>query len=299
VILFVAAVLLKVDVLPASALFLFPIWQTNRKATQKIWLAGLVFLVCALSFWLLNRYGAALSKTGAPEEQWSNWSSRFFGGLSALLSEGNLIVISRACGILMLPAAIAASVLLIATKRNRSQVFFLLAASLPITLFWCLIEGNSARHNIIVGALAPLVAALPLSFPSRRVVNIWTFVLIFAFAIDYFAFSPTADTVVPSGRLAGSALLLRERCEKQKRFGKKLADIEEDKVFVLAPVHRMPLYHFEVITAPDMVFVKSGGPQLIMKKDGRKKTFVFPIENVAASAEKYLEQGYYIATDAD
>jgi hypothetical protein len=298
-VLFIIAVLLKVDVLPASSLFLFPIWRSEMRKQNKIQLAAVVFIVSACSFWLLNQYGSYLSIAAAPSEHWSNWSNRFFVGIGALFSERNAAVLLRAAGILMLPAAAAAGVICIVSRRQRSLAFFLTAASLPIVLFWGVVEGNSARHNLIPSVFAPLLAALPLSFPSRRVVNIWTFVLPAVFIVDYFAYLPSSDTVVPSGRLAESAVLLRERCEEFKQFGKELAETKEDRIFVLAPPHRMPLYYFEVLSSRDLMFVKSEDIRLIMKKDGREKTFVFPVEHATSLAEKYLEEGYIIATDPD
>lgn len=291
---FTIGVLFKVDVLLGAALFLLPVYQSTKSPLEKAGFACGVVVTCLGAFWLLNRYGLALSKATSAGAGWENWSRNFFSGPTALFSENNIVVISRAAGILSMPAALVSFIWCMATKQHRIVSVGILLTMTPIALFWGVMDGNSARHNLIPAVFAPFLAALPLAGRKSRIQIGWGFALLFTLLFNYFCLPPSADTVKPSGRLIRSAALLKEKCTKYRRFGREIAATQKDRVFVVAPAHVMPFYQFETMSALDLTFVKSGNIHLYMKRGNRKIDFVFPLSDQEALRTEYKEKGYTI-----
>ncbi len=299
-ILFIIGVLFKIDVLLAAALFLIPVYQQQSSSKIKIIFSVGIALVCVFSFWLINKYGVLLSETQSANEHWSSWSDKFFGGLKNLFSLQNSVVISRAAGMLSIHIALVASIICFVCKRYRILVILIVATWLPILLFWGLVEGNSARHNLIPAVFVPILAALPLSFFKTKMQKRWTAVLLTVLLINYFAHPPSSSTLRPSGRLFESSYLLKERCRTYRDFGIEVANMENDKIFLAAPPYLLPYYYFEIIGAEHMTFksminipVANGKYlELFMEKSGSIKTYALASHEYLALALEYADNGY-------
>ncbi len=295
--LYISSVLCKVDMVIASALFCLPVWQTPKSLKVKAgWTLGL-FASSLFAFWLLNRYGVMLSKYDRATANWEAWSAGFYRGLSSIISRKNIEVIGRAAGVASFPLALAGAILAGLRKPDRTIVVWTLLTFVPVTLFWSMISGNSARHNLIPAVFVTVLMALPLGFLKRWARAGWGICIIAVCVVNYFWGPPSASTVMPSGRLIESAALIKGKCRKRSAKAREITRMPEDKILIVAPKHLLPIYYFEPMVAPHLRFLKKGGGKILVREraTGKTKELFYPDRKKRKRALKIAKkQGYAV-----
>ena len=278
VLLFFSSVLCKVDTVTAAALFCLPLWQTRHALRQKIVGAIGLAMMAIAAFYLLNRYGVTLSRYEQAAKSWDDWTDSFYRGIGALFTAKNIEIISRAAGALSLPLAFAGAALAMRSKEDRTIAVWTLMTIIPITLFWSMMAGNSARHNLIPAIFATIPMALPLRFLERWSRWGWGAALLLVCTVNYFFWPPTASTVKPSGRLIASARELEARLAIQNADARRIPRMPHDRILVDIPNHLIPIYSFEAFVAPHLEFIKKGGGRIHLedRATGKRKILYYP-----------------------
>ena len=144
--LYLCAVMVKVDVILASAIFCLPVWVSSRpRRTAMIWTAALV-LAALLSFGLFNLYAGHLLPATVPGTPWSAHFGKFFAGTGALGEMSTWRPVVRAAGLLTLPLAMVATGLSARRREARALLLWVTLAVLPLILYWAILRGNR-REN--------------------------------------------------------------------------------------------------------------------------------------------------------
>ena len=290
--LFQSSICIKVDLVLAALLFCLPIWAEPWGRRQKAVAIGVVVIAAGIVFTVLNYYGGSLSADQTTSESWSSWGDTFFSGVAGFFHPRHLRVIYRALGVATLWGAGASLCLLVYRRRHLNALFWIVAAGAPSALFWSLMAGNSARHNLILAAMLPMILALPLDVVSPRYRRAFLGGLAVLLLFNYFWFPPSSSTVKPSGRLIGSALRLQEKVSSYHRKGRRLASEGWPKVVVMGSPHLYPYYRFELLAAARQVLENKQKKLVFRDRFGTLKTYVF-IDKTnrnrvkALSAERY------------
>lgn len=270
---YLLAVLTKVDVLLASAIFCWPVWQRKSAYKTKLITIACLAIFSGVVFLVFNYYGSYLAPHEAATVRWTGWYARFFSGLEHLLSMFDVKVIARAVGILSVPTALVSVMLIGWQRRWRLPLVWLTLAGSPLVLFWATTSGNSARHNLIPGLFLCIALALPL---ATRLRPYWAAILAVMCFINYYYFPPSADTVNPSGRLIESALLLEEKVKKLHFIGKEIDGLPYARVAVIGGGKMHPYFIFEVLRTSTYLGhqVEVIDQRFDVEKKGRKRSFV-------------------------
>ena len=287
---FVLAVMTKVDVLLASAIYCLPVWRSNRSLNTKvIWIACLA-LFSGVVFLLHDQYAKTLIETAF---SWKNFDSAFPAHFDTFFSRGNLKIIAKAVGILSIPTALTGLALMGWRREWKSVVFWLALSGLPLVLFWGMRPGNSARHNLIPSLFLCIVLVLPLMMHAWRKWA-WAGFLCVICLINYLYFPPGVGTVSPSGRLLASTRLLVKRVKDLHMTGKAIAHLPYGKVAVIGQGWKFPYFSFEVLRNGQLSYMDHTGISLEMKNEKQKQSFwVYPepeISEIVALAER----GYFL-----
>lgn len=218
-----------------------------------------LFFVSCMVFILFNLYARTLSPeqsgvtqsagivSAAVEEQsdfnWAGWVRRFFVGFWIFFSEQNLNAIIKAFGVMTIPVAIISCILGWRKKELRSSIFFLLMAGVPLVLFWGIILGNSARHNLISCVFIYIIVAVPLATPGWRM---WIYLLGIMCMVNYFYFPASHTYRYPSGRLFSTARLFKEYQKNIHHIGENIARLPYKKIVVLGKDGTHPYCQYEI-----------------------------------------------------
>jgi hypothetical protein len=89
-----------------------------------------------------------------------------------------------------------------------------------------------------------ITLALPLATQWRYY---WAAVLAVISLLNYVYFSPSAATVVPSGRLIASALLLKDKVKRLHGIGKGIASLSHKRVAIIGGGKMHPYFTFEAL----------------------------------------------------
>jgi hypothetical protein len=133
--LYMLAVMTKVDVLLASAIFGWPGWQTQPSCRARMIAIGCLTLFAGFAFSVFNQYGNHLAAYETATIRWMGWFSRFFSGLDSVVTLYDAKVIAHAVGILSVPTAILGVLLVGRQPRWKASVLWLALAGLPLVLF--------------------------------------------------------------------------------------------------------------------------------------------------------------------
>jgi len=291
---YLLAVTTKVDAVVASAIFCLPVWRSVYSFKVKlIWMGGLV-LIASFAFSLFNIYGDILSSQTNPVSNWQPFFTRFFIAFENLLKRGHLIIIIKAVGILSIPTAFV-SLLLMGWRREwLSTIFWLTMAALPLVLFWSMIQGNSARHNLIPSAFLCIFLALPLATSMRRY---WAHILIIMCVVNYLYVQPSSSTVAPSGRLITSSRLLKKKVKNLHAIGKQVAQLSHERVSVIGKGWMHPYFLYELLldsTYIDYEF-RQNWKKFDLHRNNQKQVFLMvysPIEIFKSIA--LVDHGYFL-----
>ena len=297
--LYLCAVMVKVDVVLASAVFCLPVWVSSRpRKTKMIWTAG-ILLAALLSFGLFNLYVAHLLPSTGPGAAWSAHFRKFFAGAGALGEMSTWRPLVRAAGLLTMPLAVVATGLIARRREGRALLLWLALAVLPSILYWGILRGNSARHNLLPVIFLYLVLVLPL-MGRGRVRWVWAGLLAIMLLVNYAAFMPSSDTVLPSGRLVESAILVKQRAARLHAVGRVIARLPHAKVAVIGEGWVHPYITYEVLQSEQYVrHAGSDAPaspqELIVRDGGTEKDYLMLYD--APNMPRMLslaDEGYFL-----
>jgi hypothetical protein len=240
---FILAILVKIDSILAAAVFCLPVWILDIPRKRKIiWSAILLLVVAGCFIFYANYAGSLLSENSA--KFYGQWNQNFPVEPKLLFSTTNLEIAFKSTGLVSIPLAAAAIILLVRKNQYKTIILWLVLASLPIILFWGLRDGNSARHNLIAIIFLYMVLSLPMGSAYHR---IWSLALVLMCLVNYFAFKPQANPYVQSGRLIRNSLLLKEESSILHNYGKLIAGLPERKIALAGGGPWHPFYEFEQI----------------------------------------------------
>ena len=296
VVLFQAAVLLKVDVVTGAGLFCLPWCRITSSIKRRAVFVAVVFVISVAAFILLNQYGGAIAQQEEPHASWQSWTRNFYAGLDALTSRANQRVISHALGVATPLCALCAAGLLLYRREQRLTLFWVAAAALPGALFWALMAGNSARHNLLLSSLLPIVIALPLASVSATLRRYWGGAIVILLLVNYFWYAPSPSTVRPSGRLFESAVRFKEASRALRARTASLARIDAAKVAAVLHNHRRPYFYFEIISDPSLEITYLDPDRLVVRTDDQKeKEYRFMMKPTRRTLRKLKKKGFVIS----
>jgi hypothetical protein len=289
----------KLDALMAGALYCLPIWLGNQTRRSKLSWTGILLLAGAAIFVLVNAYGKYLAPVEQGAFSWNTWENRFPITAAALFSRINLLVMIRAGGLLAIPAGLVAAFLLGREARGRTIVLWLALAALPLTLFWGLRFGNSARHILIPVVVLYMLLALPLAQPKGRT---WAGVLAAICLVNYLAFAASPDTVIPSGRLLGSTQQLEQWAGALHARGALIAERPEARLAVIGNGWEQPYFQYESLRRADPASIsyrleERGGLMRLNKGYGEQTVLWIYASPDAKTLEELARDGYLLLID--
>lgn len=303
VIFYVISVLTKVDAVMATAAFCLPCFIYCKNYNQKILTSFMFVCLAIISFIIANKFALTMTTITKSSHQWNEWTSTYISdtllqSIKNFFSNDNINVLKTSCGFFSIPIfAIAAYITTI--KYNKMNIsFWMTATILPLILFWGIMKGNSARHNLIPSIFMFIFLAIPLSFSIRK---IWMFVLVIMCIGNYFMLPDSSSTVAPSGRLFSSAKLIYEQVEYLHDKGKELANLQQDKVAILGSGPAQPYFQYEIIMNKDLTFENFSVPEkdlhlLVMnKKNGGSKIYHMDYNpKKQEQIAKLIKEGFFV-----
>ncbi len=216
---FIAAVLLKIDVLAlVPALFGIAYYQRKKKLTS---ISVFILIIAVIAFVWGAIFASHFSAAGPAKDFWQNWDSRWPMALQTLFSStaiGRLI-----CGAGFLTIPLGAFALTSMARKNASYrrlSVMLILWVLPALIFWLSRPGGARHYISIYIPLAISISYLATLKPNRTKMFAMIFLILL---INYFAFQASADTLRPSGRLITSSHLYRSELDHRHQIGNEIA----------------------------------------------------------------------------
>ncbi len=237
--------LFKSDIVLAAGIYIGFLFIRKIKEKGKISSAFLIILTAGVLFLLLRNLIIGPSSSGSTmsKEALSNWyeySLIIPNNLSYLIRQTKPI--TYGAGILTFCLGIIAFIYYTFKRRLDILYFILSWAAVPI-LFWMVMIGNNARHNMIT--TLPILVMIIFFFYEKA--PKYTIVLTAALIVgNFFIASPSFSILTPSGNLFKSNRLLEERIEQFHSRAEEIAGINEDKLVVLGYFHN-PHVVFELM----------------------------------------------------
>jgi hypothetical protein len=273
------AFLFKSDYVLASGAYVGFLFMKQTRDKGKITGAILVVFISGVLFLLFRNLilgpstGTTMSKEGM--SKWYEYSFIIPNSLSYLLRQTKPIVYGA--GVATFFLGIVSFLFYMLKKRIDIMAFFISWAAIP-TLFWIVMIGNNARHNMMT--TLPLLVIIILFFieKTQKYVYVLTALLILC---NFIITSPSYSILTPSGNLFASNNMLKERMIKFHSSAKKIAKIDEDKIVVLGTFHN-PHVVFEIIRSSQAYKATKIGRENYSVKVGNKEyVFIYFVVNTA------------------
>ncbi|RJR19635.1 MAG: hypothetical protein C4581_04655 [Nitrospiraceae bacterium] len=156
-------------------------------------------------------------------------------------------------------------------KRSDVLVFIVSWAALP-TIFWLIMIGNNARHNMIT-VLPVLVIIIVLFYEKApRYTIILTIILILS---NFLLTAPSYSILKPSGSLFKSNTLLEDRMETFQTLAKEITNIDDNKIAVLGTFHNPHVIIELMRTHPSYKASKIGRENYKIQVGEREYVFIY------------------------
>lgn len=229
------AFLFKSDYVLAVGAYIGFLFMRKVRDKGKITSAFLLIVISGGLFLLLRHLilgpsmGATMSKESI--SKWYDYSIILAWSAGYFIAQAKPI--AYGAGILTFCFAGLSFIYYLYNKRPDMLAFIVSWAALP-TLFWLVLIGNNARHNMVT--VLPFIVIIIVLFYEKapRYIYVLTAMLI---AGNFFIASPSYSILKPSGNLFKSNVLLRERMAMFESLAKEIVNINEDKIAVLGTFH--------------------------------------------------------------
>lgn len=267
------AFLFKSDYVLAAGIYIGFLFMRKVRDKGKITAAFLIIFISGVLFLLFRDTilgrgsGATMSKESLSE--WYDYSLIIPSNLTYLIRQTKPI--AYGAGIVTFFLGAASFIFYLFKKRLDILTFVISWAAAPI-LFWLIMIGNNARHNMIM--ILPVLVIIVILFYEKapKYVIALTGLLIIG---NFFATSPSSSILRPSGNLFKSHALLEERMAKFRSAAKEITDINEDRIVVLGYFHN-PHVIFEIMrSAPSYKAVKIGREDYKVTTGDREYVFIY------------------------
>jgi hypothetical protein len=225
-----------------------------------------MFLICRNLILGLSS-GTTMSKAGM--SKWYNFSISVPRSLDYFIVQAEPIYYGA--GIVTFCLLVVAIIFFLFRKRADILIFIISWAGLP-TIFWMVLIGNNARHNMISTFPFLVIIVLLLYEKAPKYVIVLTGMLIIG---NFLVTPPSFSILRPSGNLFKSNALLKERMIKFQSTAKEIADIDEDRIVVLGFFHN-PHVVFEIMrSAPSYKAVKIGRENYKIQTGDKEYVFIY------------------------
>ena len=216
---FIAAVLLKIDVLALVPALFGIAYHHRRKKLASI--SVFILITAVIAFVLGSIFASHFSAPMPSIDFWQNWDSRWPMTLQTLFSSQAIGRLICGAGFLTVPlGAIALTSMALKNASYRRLSIMLILWVLPALIFW-LSRPGGARHFIsIYIPLAISISYLATLKPNQTKMLATIFLILF---INYFAFKASADTLRPSGQIIVSSHLYRSELDHRHQIGNTIA----------------------------------------------------------------------------
>jgi hypothetical protein len=267
------AFLFKSDYVLASGTYFGFLFIRKIKDKIKITSAFLITFVSGVLFLLFRNLilgpssGTTMSKAGMAN--WYDFSIAIPKSLDYLILQTEPIYYGA--GIVTFCLLII-SVLYYFIKRRLDILIFMISWTAIPTLFWLVLIGNNARHNMIT--TLPFLVII-VSFLYEKVPKL-VMVLTAAFIVGNFLVTPPSFSILrPSGNVFKSTILLKERMNTFQSTAREIADIDEDNIVVLGYFHN-PAVIYEVMRSdPSYTAFKVGREDYRIQAGGKEYVFIY------------------------
>jgi len=267
------AFLFKSDIVLISGIYIGILIMRKEKNKGKIASPFLIIFISGILFLLLRNLmlgpggGTTMSKEGMSE--WYEYSLIIPGNLTYLIRQ--VKPVAYGAGMVSFFLGIVSIIYFLAKRRLDLLVFLLSWSAVPI-LFWIVMIGNNARHNM--PTTLPLLVIIVL-FLYERVPKFVAALTVAVILGNFFAVSPSYSILTPSGNLLKSNTMLKERMIKFQTSAKQIVDVDEDKIAVLGYFHN-PHVAFELIKSEDSYeAVKVGREDYRIHADSKEYMFIY------------------------
>jgi len=295
-VLYVLAVMCKVDVLLASIIFCLPVWQGSRSLWNKLVWAVCLGVFTVFVFFLFNQYAGILINSSQNSPVFiKKFNTAFTSQFSNLYSRKHFAVAARAAGLLTIPAAIVSATVVGWRREWKITTICLVLAALPLFLFWGMKPANIARHYLIPNFFLCILIALPLSY-RKSWKWVWTGFLGLVFLVNYFSFPPVSTTFYPSGKLFASARSLESRVKDLHHTGQVIAHMPYEKVAVIGKKWIHPYFRFEILRSntPWYITRVSKGIEREYQMQYKNRSFLWLYGAEVPRIVELTEHGYFI-----
>jgi len=267
------AFLFKSDYILAAGSYIGFLFMRKVRDKGKITSAFLIIFISGVIFLLFRNLiigptsGATMSKAGI--SKWYDYSLIIPSTLGYFKAQIKPIVYGA--GVVTSILGIISFTFYLLKKRLDILAFIISWAAIPI-LFWLVMIGNNARHNMFT--ILPLLAVIIIFFYEKapRYVIVLTAILILG---NFIATSPSFSILTPSGNLFKSNNLLKDRMGMFQSRAREITDLDEDKIVVLGYFHN-PNVIFEIMrSAPSYEAVKIGREDYKIQTGDKEYVFVY------------------------
>jgi hypothetical protein len=240
----IIAFLFKSDTILASGIYIGLLFMKKVKDKGKITNAFLIIIVSGLLFLLFRNLilgpsgGTTMSKEGL--SKWYDYSLIIPTNIHYLITQTKPI--AYGAGIVTFCLGIISFLFYLVKRRFDILAFIVFWVAIPM-LFWLVMIGNNARHNMI--ATLPILVIIIVFFYEKapRYIMLLTSLLVL---VNFLATSASSSILTPSGNLFKSNMLLKERMIKFQNSAKQIVNIDKDKIAVLGYFHN-PHVVFEIM----------------------------------------------------
>ena len=246
-----------------------------RKIRDKGTIAGsfLMILMSGVIFLILRNMilgpssGTTMSKEGL--SKWYAFSLILPSAIGYYIAQAKPIAYGM--GIATFCMGLISFIFYLVKRKTDILAFIISWAALP-TVFWLVMIGNNARHNMIT-VLPVLVIIIVLFFEKApRYVTVLTILLIVS---NFFLTAPSFSILRPSGNLFKSNALLEERMEIFQSLAKEITNIDENKIVVLGTFHNPHVIIELMRSAPSYKASKIGRENYKIQIGDREYVFIY------------------------
>jgi len=297
---YIFALFTKIDTILVSSLFILPVWHLSPSLKKRIVTSFFLLLIAFLCFVLFKTY-INLFPDLSKSFDVNNWSDQFPINFRYLFSKTNLNIIFRAMGFSTIPIALISYFFI--PKNYRYFYFWILISIIPITLFWGLRDGNSARHNLFPAILIHFLITLPLL--NKKIWKKWLSVIIFMCIFNYLYYPPNTSTVCLSGKIFRSSIWTKHyRKQKTEKINETVL-LPFNKLAIIGLGSTHPFYIYQMFIEynfSSFSLPKFKGQKFTMTDaNNQSKTFLFMYsapENLDIIIKIYNE-GYFLLIKDD
>ncbi len=246
-----------------------------RKIRDKGTIAGsfLMILISGVLFLILRNMilgpssGTTMSKEGL--SKWYAFSLILPSAIGYYIAQAKPI--AYGAGIATFCMGLISFIFYLFKRRSDILAFIISWAALP-TVFWLVMIGNNARHNMIT--VLPLLVIIVVLFFEKapRYATVLTIIIVLS---NFFLTAPSFSILRPSGSLFKSNTLLEDRMETFQSLAKEITNIDENKIAVLGTFHNPHVIIELMHSAPFYKAVKIGRENYKIQIGDKEYVFIY------------------------